>query len=126
MSGNLRMKIGGDAPFATDLVLTTDHVLNLISCVGPFKAEKRRENEPIGHLEGLLAKLMQTLLKRWFTALRTGDEVWPFQFVARALNDYESMPQNDYESMPQDVASWLSTVASGVAPVTGLRSCSAM
>jgi len=118
MSGNLRMKIGGDAPFATDLVLTTDHVLNLISCVGPFKAEKRRENEPIGHLEGLLAKLMQTLLKRWFTALRTGDEVWPFQFVARALNDYESMPQ--------DVASWLSTVASGVAPVTGLRSCSAM
>lgn len=37
------MKIGGDAPFATDLILTTDHVLNLISCVGLFKAEKRRK-----------------------------------------------------------------------------------
>lgn len=98
---NLRMKIGGDAPFATDLVLTTDHVLNLISCVGLYKAEKGREDEPISHQEGLQAKLTHTLLKRWFTALKSENEIWPFQYVALALNDYESMPP--------DLVNWLST-----------------
>ena len=61
---NLRTKIGGDAPFATDLVLTTDHVLNLLDCVGLYRAEINCENEPLSHQEGLQAKLTHILLKK--------------------------------------------------------------
>ena len=112
-------RIGEEAPFAVDLELTALDVEHLLECVGLWKSERVLALTTPLPVEGRLARLTRSLVRRWFASFDDGLGVKPFQFVEQSLNDFEVMPLDVLEWVgPQSREERIETVGEIAAVIT--------